>query len=116
MSGSWVRSEKPRARCKDDVDLEHDDDHVDDGPADPGRLTGETILGTPRRAVSVQLDRQVLDAVDQVGGETVGLTDEAHVRRLRQHLLEHHLDLHLRERGAEAVVRAAATERDVLVR
>ena len=34
---------------------------------------------------------------------------------LGQHLLEHRLDLHLGERGAQAVVRAATAERDVLV-
>ena len=64
----------------------------------------------------VQPHRHVLDAVDEVGRQPLGLADEAHLRCVGQHLGEHDLDLHLGQRHAEAVVRTATPKGDVLIR
>ena len=63
-----------------------------------------------------ELHGHVLDAADEVGAERLHLAGELDGRDPAGHLLEQHVDLHAGEVGAEAVVRAAAAEADVLVR
>ena len=62
------------------------------------------------------LHRHVLDPGDEVGAQRLRVTDELERRHPARHLLEQHVDLHPREVRAEAVVRTAAAEADVLVR
>ena len=54
--------------------------------------------------------------VDEVGAQAADLAGDLDVVEAVEELLEHHVDLHAGEVGAEAEVRAAAAERDVLVR
>src|SRR5262245_59186010 len=60
--------------------------------------------------------RHPLDAVDEVRLEVLGLPRDLELGYAPQQLLEHHPDLAAGEVRAEAEVRSAAAEPDVLVR
>ncbi len=74
------------------------------------RTTGES----PRPSTVVG-DRQILDPVDPPGPEPLRLGQFGDVGDLVGDLVEHQLDLHPRQVGADAVVRAVAAERQVRV-
>src|SRR2546421_1119061 len=63
-----------------------------------------------------ELHRHVLDAVDEVHVQPFDRAGQLHVGQDAAQFLEHAVDLVAREVGAEAEVRAATTEGDVVVR
>ena len=73
-------------------------------------------LGAERSGRGRELRGEVLDAVDEGRLEPVGLARGVDVGEHPEQLLEQHPDLAAGEVGAEAEVRAAAAEADVLVR
>src|SRR6478735_9296556 len=71
---------------------------------------------TGRASARGVLQRDVLEAVDEVGAEALHGAGELDVVEAVEHLVEHDVDLEARQVCTEAEVRAAAAERDVLVR
>src|SRR3954453_20566184 len=67
------------------------------------------------RAARRELDRQVLDAVDERRAQLCRLAGDADVGEALEQLAEHHRDLAPREVRPEAEVRSRATEADVRV-
>jgi hypothetical protein len=61
------------------------------------------------------LDPQLLDAVDEVRTHPRDIADQADVRQARNQLLEHDADLGAGQQIAQAQVRAALAEGDVIV-
>src|SRR5436309_897031 len=89
---------------------------VADGGSAPRRQIGVSSSGGGASARRRELDPHALDAVDERRLEHVGRPRDVDVGQAVQQLVEHHLDLAPGEVRAQAEVRAARPEAEVVVR